>query len=478
MNEKSAFRMTGTKLGAIDLPKNSQGQGYPAPAFLVPLLRVMTNYSHQKAPGLTQLEPGRDPGEDRQRVLGGGLLQSGLSAPPACVRCGACMTVCPLYRATGREGAVARGKLNLWDLFRAGRLTSPSALREFLEFCLLCGACTDKCAVGLSVPELIKAARAEINGQIGSAFRPAWLLARLAWQAPDLIPRLAPFALLLNRLKDWVGGDSGLAYRLWPGLSLALQCFPNLQRTPFRRQAPSYLAGRGPLRLAFFTGCGTEALFPQVGLAFLRICEKLEIEVLIPPEQGCCGLLAESAGEKELSRQQARALVRTFSGLAVDLVVTACASCSYRLKRLGLVLAREPEAKAARRLAGMTREASEFLVREAAYRPAPLIRPEGVVYHDPCHLHRGQGISAEPRELLQAATGETFFEAAGVDCCGLGGVFGVTSPQISRELGRARLAAYEATGAGVLATSCSGCLVQLTRLADNQKVVHLLELLG
>ena len=409
-------------------------------------------------------------------------LQNGgspdLTTAPGCVRCGACMTVCPLYRHTGREGAVARGKLTLWELFQAGRLTSPAALREFLEYCLLCGACADKCAVGLPVPDLVKEARAAINGQIGSAFRPSWVLARLAWQAPHLIPRTAPFAPLLNRLKEWLGEESGLAYRLWPTLSLALQRFPNLQQTPFRRQAPSYLAGRGSLRLAFFSGCGTEALFPQAGLAFLRICENLGIEVVIPPDQGCCGLLAESAGEVDLSREQAKRLVQSFGGLAVDFVVTACASCSYRLKRLGQVLANEPEAEAAWRLADKVREASEFLVQVAQYQPVPLIQPEGVVYHDPCHLHRGQGISAEPRELLQAATGETFREAATVDCCGLGGVFGVTSPQVSRELGRERLLAYQATGAGVLATTCSGCLVQLNRLAEGLKVVHLLELVA
>ena len=119
------------------------------------------------------------------------------------------MAVCPLYRATGREGAVARGKLNLWELFQAGRLTSPEALRDFLEFCLLCGACADKCAVGLEVPELVKVARAEIGSQTGSLFRPSWLLARLAWQAPHLIPRAAPFAPLLNRLKNWLGAESG-----------------------------------------------------------------------------------------------------------------------------------------------------------------------------------------------------------------------------------------------------------------------------
>lgn len=413
--------------------------------------------------------------------VAGGELQSPItpgSGTAACVRCGACMAVCPLYRVTGREGAVARGKLTLWEMFQAGRLTSPEALRDLLEFCLLCGACADKCAVGLAVPDLVKEARAQIQRQAGSAFRPTWLLARAAWQAPHLIPAAASLAPFLNRLKDRLGEESGLVYRLWPALSLNLNHFPDLSPTPFRRQAPARVPGRGPLKIAFFSGCGTEALFPEAGLAFLRICEGLGIEVLIPPDQGCCGLLAESAGEAELSRRQAKLLVQTFGELPVDFIVTACASCSYRLKRLGLILEQEPEAAPAARLAGKVREASEFLVRTAKYRPAPRMQPEGVVFHDPCHLHRGQNIWAEPRELLAAATGDTLREAADRDCCGLGGVFGVTSPKISRELGRERIAAYRSTGAGVLATSCSGCLLQLKRLAQDLKVVHLLELVS
>jgi glycolate oxidase iron-sulfur subunit len=387
------------------------------------------------------------------------------------------MAVCPLYRVTGREAAVARGKLTLWQLYKSGRLHAPEGLRDLLEFCLLCGACGDKCAVGLAVPDLVKEARAEIRGQTGDAWRPAWLLARAAWQAPHLIPGAAPFAGLLNRLKDWLGGESSLAYRLWPNLGSALGHFPNLSRVPFRRQVPPYLPGRGKLKIAFFVGCGLEALFPQAGRAFLSICESLGVEVVIPPEQGCCGLLAESAGEVELSRAQGKALVRAFGGLKVDFVVTACASCSYRLKRLEGVLAGEPEAAGAARLAGRVREAGEFLVRIADFRPAPRPRPEGVAYHDPCHLGRGQGIREEPRLLLSQALGEASREAAGVDCCGLGGVFGVTHPQVSRELGEDRVRAFRATGAGVVATSCSGCLVQLTRVAGDLKVVHILELL-
>lgn len=398
-------------------------------------------------------------------------------ASRSCVRCGACMAVCPLYQVTGRESAVARGKLTLWELYRAGRLTSTSGLRDLMEFCLLCGACEEKCAVGLAVPELVREARADLKARPSLKYRPSWLLARAAWQAPRLIPAAAPFAPVLNRLKDWLGQESGLIFRLWPHLALAAKHFPNLSRTPFRRQAPSYLPGRGSLKVGFFSGCGIEALFPEAGLAFLALCQRLGIEVVVPREQGCCGLLAESMGDLELARAQGKRFLRDFAGLRVDRVVTACASCSYQLKRLGEVLARDPEADAARALSRKVREAGEFLWGEADFRPSPGIQSEKVGYHAPCHFRRGQGMAAAPRELITRATGEPPQEASLGTCCGMGGVFGLTFPRISRELGEARLADFRESGIQKLVTACSGCLIQFQRLKPPFPVVHLLEIL-
>lgn len=411
---------------------------------------------------------------------GEGFLQEAAvpqGAPRSCVRCGACMAVCPLYRLTGREPAVARGKLTLWELFREGRLNASGALRDLMEYCLLCGACTEKCAVGLEVPELVKRARAALKEEGFREFRPSWVLARAAWQAPRLIPAAAPFALLINRLKDWLGQESGLAYRLWPHLSLALAHFPNLHRIPFRRQVPVQLPGRGSLRVAFFSGCGVEALFPEAGLAFLAICEKLGIEVVIPPDQGCCGLLAESVGEVELARALGKRFLTAFAGLKVDFVVTACASCSYQLKRLGELGVGEPQLETAQGLAEKVREAGEFFWAEAGFRPQGRFPSRRVAYHDPCHLLRGQGIAAAPRELLIRATGEAPLDEGRGECCGLGGTFGITAPQVSRELGQARLARLQAAGAEVVATSCSGCLIQFNRVSSHLPVVHLLQLL-
>ncbi len=433
----------------------------------------------------------RAPGPHKKALKGAGRGSGGgrgTCGPPAlphhsspsltCVRCGACMAACPLYRLLGRETAVARGKLNLWAVYQEGRLASGQLLREVLECCLLCGACGANCAVDLPVPEMIKEARAILREREGLKWSPALLLARLTWQAPHLIPVLAPLAPLINRLKTWVGEQSGLGLRLWPYLPANLSRLPDLSRRPFRARAPRLLPGRGPLRVALFVGCGIEALFPQVGEAFLRICERQGIEVVIPGQQGCCGLLSESAGELELARDLGRRLLREFAPLPVDYIVAPCASCSYQLKRLGQLFKDTPEAEGAARLSGKVREASEFLVQVVGYRPdLPAWRNQQVAFHDPCHLHRGQGIVAEPRELLQAATGVLPWEPAERVCCGLGGAFGVLYPEISRQLGASRSQALQAGGAKRLVTSCTGCMVQLSATAQGQ-VAHLLEILA
>ncbi len=396
----------------------------------------------------------------------------------SCVRCGACMTVCPLYGLLGRETAVARGKLNLLSAWQEGRLAAGEVLREVLTCCLLCGACADTCAVGLVVPEEIKGARAQLRRQLGLKWNPALLLAHLTWQAPHLIPAVAPLAPVINRIKSWVGKESGLMWRLFPHLSTVLKEFPNLSRRPFRSQAPRLLPGRSSLKIAFFAGCGLEALYPEAGLAFLTICQRLGIEVVIPPGQGCCGLMSESIGERELAISQGRRLVQEFSAVKSDYVVAACASCAYQLKRLGSLLADTGEAAAALRISAKIREASEFLVQEAGYRPAFRPTIQKAAFHDPCHLHRGQGITHEPRELLREAVGGELLEPAEKTCCGLGGAFGVMFPELSRRLGEARSQALRDAGAELLVTSCSGCLVQLARTNPDRRVVHLMELIA
>jgi glycolate oxidase iron-sulfur subunit len=410
-------------------------------------------------------------------------LSQSLAEAQACIRCGACMEVCPLYQASGQEFMVARGKLSLLQALTANTVPPSRRLREILEYCLLCGACTEKCTAKIATPDLVKAGRAAMHERLGLQWSPALALAFLSVHTDQVLPVASAARPLLHRLQAWVGEHSGLLYRLWPTLTGLLGRLPQLAAQPFSRLAPNQIPGRSKKIIAFFVGCGLEALFPQAGLAFLKICQRLGIEVVIPPRQGCCGLLASCAGEVNVSQDLGRRFLRQFEPLSVDYIVTACASCSYHLKQVHKLFPDGREKQTAVRLSSKIREASEFLGETPKFpsrRYPGLALPPSLVFHDPCHLRRGQQIIEPPRRLLAGVPGLQVLEPPGSPlCCGQGGIFGLCHPEMSGTIGKNTVETYRQTGAATVVTACSGCLVQLASLApDNLPVRHFLEILA
>ena len=121
----------------------------------------------------------------RSNVLGSDLAESLL-----CIRCGACLNICPVYREIGGHAydSVYSGPI--------GAILSPAlgGLHEYGELAQassLCGACQDVCPVRIDIPGLLLKTRAlhldETGGELewNLAMRGwAWCMqrpARLAW---------------------------------------------------------------------------------------------------------------------------------------------------------------------------------------------------------------------------------------------------------------------------------------------------------
>jgi L-lactate dehydrogenase complex protein LldF len=131
-----------------------------------------------------------------------------------CIRCGACLNVCPVYRKTGggAYGPVYSGPMGavlvplLVGLERAAALPHASSL---------CGACTAACPVKIPLHELLLELRRDLVGE-GLASRGERLAFRLwshAWSRPwayRLSTRLArlgqPFARLMGPGRAWAAG--------------------------------------------------------------------------------------------------------------------------------------------------------------------------------------------------------------------------------------------------------------------------------
>jgi len=109
-------------------------------------------------------------------------------------------------------------------------------------------------------------------------------------------------------------------------------------------------------------------------------------------------------------------------------------------------------------------------------------RESRITYHDPCHLKRGLGIYAEPRELLERE-GFEIVEMNGADaCCGFGGEIVLNYPELSNSVMQRKLNAIEAAGVDTVVTNCAPCILQLRGGLDkrrsNIRVIHSAELLA
>jgi L-lactate dehydrogenase complex protein LldF len=143
-----------------------------------------------------------------------------------CIRCGACLNVCPVYRKTAGSayGPVYSGPMGavlvplLVGLEQAPSLPHASSL---------CGACTASCPVKIPLHEYLLDLRRDLvaDGVASSAERAAFRLWSLAWSTPlgyRLSTRLARFGQPLGALAG-------------PGRAWATgRRLPRLARTRFR----------------------------------------------------------------------------------------------------------------------------------------------------------------------------------------------------------------------------------------------------
>ncbi len=83
--------------------------------------------------------------------------------------------------------------------------------------------------------------------------------------------------------------------------------------------------------------------------------------------------------------------------------------------------------------------------------------------------------------MLARAAGRAYSEMAGAGlCCGYGGTFNVRDYPTSARIGQNRVSLAARGGTRVIATACSGCILQIrdmaARVDPSLRVIHLAEL--
>src|SRR5262245_26904966 len=213
------------------------------------------------------------------------------------------------------------------------------------------------------------------------------------------------------------------------------------------------------MRALLMTTCLSDLAAPSVARAARAVLERSGVEVSVPRRQTCCGQPGWTAGHPAQARAVARQALRAFAG--EDPVVVPSGSCAAMVVHgYPELFAGTPEEQEARAMASRTLELSQFLTRNGL---SPASRRDGsVTYHDSCHMLRLLGERESPRAALAGVDGLELREMAGTEtCCGFGGVFSITFPEVSGRLGEEKAREAAATGADELVACDLSCLLHI-----------------
>lgn len=374
-------------------------------------------------------------------------LQQIIGDAERCVKCALCLPHCPTYGLTREEGDSPRGRIALIQAIAEGSLEPGAGARNHLEGCLSCRACEAVCPAGVPYGRLIDNARAAlpVRGRESLASR---LLRRLVFH-----PRVLAALLKLARPL------AGLPLRL-PGQGL-------LRAAP--RHAP-FPIPHGPdtrEKVQLFLGCLAPALDADTLAATAGLLVRAGYHVETPGQQGCCGALAQHAGERLQAIEHARRNAAAFPGMA-PIIETASGCGAHLLEYEALLGDGGAFARRVRPIEDWLATAME----DGRLRPAVGLAPVCVALHAPC-TQRNVLRSDAPRRCLKALP-NVEITALPPACCGAAGTHCLDRPGAAAQLRKPHLEAIRAWGADVVVTTNIGCRLHLAEgLGKEIPVVHL-----
>ena len=398
-----------------------------------------------------------------------------------CVHCGLCLNACPTYRELGVEMDSPRGRIYQMVQVSTGQAKLDDTYIEHMDLCLACRACESACPSGVPYGRLIEAARTEIADA-----RPRPLLMRIAFQY--LLPNRFNLQVVARLLWLYqVTGLQGLARKLGlipKSLRAAESLSPAIEMPSFFDQYGKTFAPEGArqYRVALLGGCMANVSFPRLHEATVRVLQKNGCEVVIPPDQTCCGALQIHAGCRDQGRELARQNIDAMVDAGFDAIISNTSGCGSNLKEYDELLEHDDAYRdKAVRFKGLVKDVNEFLASIELNRNFGSL-PVSVTYQDSCHLAHGQKIRKAPRDLLNAIPGLKLKEMRGSDiCCGSAGIYNVLHTDLSLQILDSKMVNAQATKAEWIVTANPGCMLQLragvTRCGSGQRVMHVVEAL-
>ncbi len=387
-----------------------------------------------------------------------------------CVKCGKCIPVCTIHAISPDETTSPRGFLDLLAAHKRGELPLDNNTKRIFESCFLCTNCVDVCPSKLPTDTAIEEVRAEIAKEFGITWYKRaffWLLRHRTIM--DLMAKMGYV------FKTCVFADKKEKSSMLPRFYLPIvksgRLLPSVSKTSFLNSHQEHIEAKNPKqKVAVFIGCMANYSYTNIGDSLVRILEKLNVDILIPKKQLCCGAPAYFTGDLDTVRYLIKKNIEYFEGFidTIDAIVVPEATCSsMMIHDWEKALANEPQwLERCEKIISKVSLATKWLHDNTELKE--LLSSNGkqlnysVTYHDPCHARKTQGVWKEPRALLSQNFKTIEMENPN-RCCGFGGVTMQTERfELAQKAGAPKAKMIEDTGADYVSAECSACRMQLT----------------
>nr|WP_225224892.1 FAD-binding and (Fe-S)-binding domain-containing protein [Cellulomonas sp. JH27-2] len=347
--------------------------------------------------------------------------------------------MCPSYLATKDEKDSTRGRARVLQEMANGTLVtggwSAPEVRESLDLCLSCKACSSDCPAGVDMAQyksevLHQTYRRRLRpmSHYALGWLPRW--ARLVTSSKTLAT-LANAVLRVRPIAKAVLAGGGMDTRRTM-VTFAPEPFRAWVRGTGAQQVtvgggvPSSSGDDRRPPVLLWTDSFSDALSPSVAQAAVTVLRDAGYEVLVPDHQACCGLTWISTGQLDGAKKQLTHLLEVLGPFAVNgiPIVGLEPSCTAVLRSDLLdLLPDDPRAVA---VARETRTLAELLTAPTPIGPGdrwqvPDLSDVTAVVQPHCHHYSVMTWTADRRLLTDA--GAQFSAMAG--CCGLAGNFGM-----------------------------------------------------
>ncbi|GMW01936.1 MAG: hypothetical protein AMXMBFR84_30720 [Candidatus Hydrogenedentota bacterium] len=386
-----------------------------------------------------------------------------------CIRCGACMNVCPTYGVVGGHtfGYIYPGPIGIpWT----AQVHGMEKAAAFAPLCISCGLCKEICPADIDIPMMIATVKHR-DAKVTPHSKPDRTMMKA--------DRFARLGSVTARVANWMlknpAARAGMEAML--GVS-AKRVIPPFDRTPFTRRFHARTRPEGPFlrRVALFVDVYAEYNAPHLAMKAVSLLEAAGCEVVLP-DQRPSGYPFIAYGDLDRARETAEYNVDRLAPFVKDgcEIVSIEPTAAYCLHHsYAALLAGDDRALL---LANHSHELFPYLLDHEGT-PARTLEGRRLGFHIACH-QRPMSNGEAAIEWLRRRGAEVSRIETGT-CCGMGGTFGLKAGPLghglSMAVGEPLFALFKNATIDTIVTESSVCGIQL-REGTKLPVLHPLQLL-